>query len=241
MTKDKIKEQRKHAETQGRLLSRPMQPVIAAPLGLQPLKLDTQRDGFLYVPKSYDASRPASLVLMLHGASDKALGGLAPFLNLAESSGVILLAPDSHLQTWDVLYGQYGPDIAFIDQALEQTFSRYVIDPMHIAIEGFSDGASYALGVGITNGDLFSHIIAFSPGFVTPVLLQGRPEIFISHGKWDNVLPIDRCSRKIVPQLQSAGYEVTYREFDGFHTVPTIIASSGLTWFMAETLLDGAD
>jgi len=55
-------------------------------------------------------------------------------------------------QTWDVILGQYGPDIAFIDSALAQTFSRYAFDPNHIAV-GFSDGASYALSVGITNGD----------------------------------------------------------------------------------------
>ncbi|WP_017314222.1 alpha/beta hydrolase [Mastigocladopsis repens] len=115
-----------------------------------------------------------------------------------------------------------------------QTFSRYAVDPAQIAVEGFSDGASYALSVGITNGDLFSHVIAFSPGFMAPKKQHGEPQIFISHGKWDNVLPIDRCSCKIVPQLQRANYDVVYQEFNSFHTVPTGIARSALTWFTAE-------
>ncbi len=32
--------------------------------------------------------------------------------------------------------------------------------------QGFSDGASYALSLGVPNGDLFTHIVAFSPGFM---------------------------------------------------------------------------
>lgn len=224
-------EQRIQAAAQGRLLARPTQPVGTVTHGLQPLGLDSDRDGFLYVPQNYQVSQPAPLVLMLHGAGGNASGGLAPFLDFADAHGLILLAPSSRQKTWDMLYRQYGPDISFIDEALAQTFSRYAIDLTQIAIEGFSDGASYGLSVGIANGDLFTHIIAFSPGFIAPLRQQGMPRIFISHGKWDNVLPIDKCSRKIVPQLQSAGYDLLYEEFNGFHTVPPNIARSALTGF----------
>lgn len=38
---------------------------------------------------------------------------------------------------------------------------------------GFSDGASYALSLGLPNGNLFSHIVAFSPGFMrAPTLVR---------------------------------------------------------------------
>lgn len=40
------------------------------------------------------------------------------------------------------------------------------IDPAHVAIGGFSDGASCALSLGLVNGDLFTHVMAFSPGLV---------------------------------------------------------------------------
>jgi len=217
----------------GRLLARPTQPTETAPSGLQPLGLSTKRDGLLHVPKNYQASRPAPLVVMLHGAGGDARGGLTPFQNLADATGLILLAPASRCQTWDVLVGGYGPDIALIDQALAQTFSHYAVDPTRIAIEGFSDGASYALSVGITNGDLFSHVIAFSPGFMAPASQVGEPRLFISHGTRDSVLPIDPCSRKIVPQVRAAGYDVIYREFDGPHTIPPAIIESALDWFTA--------
>lgn len=219
------------AAQEGRLQARPEQPITTGPLGLQPLELDGGRDGLLYVPAGYEARKPAPLALMLHGAGGIAQHGLAPLRQLADAAGLILLAPDSRQQTWDVLYGQYGPDIAFIDRALQQTFVRYAVDPARLAVGGFSDGASYALSVGITNGDLFTHVIAFSPGFMAPAAQRGMPRLYISHGMHDTVLPIERCSRRIVPQAQAAGYDVRYREFDGPHTVPPEIAAEALGWF----------
>jgi len=217
----------------GRLQARPAPPVGTAPPGLQPLELETQRDGQLYVPAGYQPDRPAPLVLMLHGAGGSALGALDPFLSLADATGLILLAPDSRGTTWDVIRGGFGPDVAFIDRALTHTFERCAVDPARMAIEGFSDGATYALSLGLTNGDLFSRVVAFSPGFLAPAVRRGRPRVFVSHGLFDNVLPIDRCSRQIVPALQHAGYEVDYHEFGGPHTVPPSIAAEAAAWLAA--------
>lgn len=221
------------AVDQGRLSARPGQPnsaFVATP-GVQPLKIEHGRDGLIYVPSGYSLAQPAPLVVLLHGAGGSAQGGLASLLPLADAAGLLLLAPDSRRQTWDVIMEQYGPDIAFIDRAMSETFSRYAIDPQRIAIGGFSDGASYALSVGITNGDLFSAIIAFSPGFLAPAAEIGHPRIFITHGTNDQVLPIAACSRRIVPQLERAGYDTRYREFDGPHTVPQEIAREAVAWF----------
>jgi phospholipase/carboxylesterase len=114
---------------------------------------------------------------------------------------------------------------------LEQTFASYAVDPGHVAIGGFSDGASYALSLGLTNGDLFSHVLAFSPGFAAPAGQRGAPDLYVSHGTHDEVLPIDPCSRRLVPRLREAGYAVRYREFDGPHSVPREIVADALAWF----------
>lgn len=215
-----------------RMIARPEPPVGNGPTGLQRLGLDQRRDGSLFVPPSYRPETPAPLVLMLHGAGGDAQNGLLPFIELAERDGVVLLGVDSRGATWDVIGGGYGDDVAFINRALEQTFGRYRVDPSRVAIEGFSDGASYALSLGLTNGDLFSAVIAFSPGFMAPSAPRGAPRVFVSHGTGDRVLPIDRCSRQLVPELVRAGYDVRYEEFDGPHTVPPAIAVAGLSWFL---------
>ncbi|GAA5513169.1 hypothetical protein Dcar01_01895 [Deinococcus carri] len=197
--------------------------------GLRHLEFGGRRDGLLYVPDT-ELTHPLPLVVMLHGAGGNAQHGLAPLLPHADAHGLLLLAPESRSSTWDVIHGDYGPDVAFIEQALALVFERYPVDPARIVLEGFSDGASYALSLGVGNGDLFTHLLAFSPGFLVPAGQVGAPRIFISHGEGDRVLPIDRCSRVIVPRLRQAGYDVTYLEFAGPHMVPENIVEAALGW-----------
>lgn len=216
----------------GRLLARPTMPTGQnAASGLLPLSLEDSCDGLLYVPSSYRVDNSLSLVLMLHGAGGNARAGLAPFLPAADMAGLILFALSSRDRTWDVILDSYGEDVRCIDGALNHVFNNYAIDTSHLAIGGFSDGASYALSLGLTNGDLFTHVIAFSPGFMTPASRQGMPRIYISHGTQDRVLPIDRCSRRIVRQLQREHYDVDYHEFDGPHTIPVEIVREAWEWF----------
>lgn len=218
----------------GRLRGRPTRPRETIQPGLHRLGLDPIRDAILAVPATYRPGCPAPFVLSLHGAGGDALAGFYPLREQAESAGVVLLSPSARLQTWDVIRGDYGPDITFLDRALDAAFARVDVDPDRLAIGGFSDGASYALSLGITNGDLFRQILAFSPGFMVPAAQHGEPRIFVSHGVDDAVLPIGSCSRRIVPALRRARYGVTYREFDGGHTVPEQIAAEALGWFLEQ-------
>jgi phospholipase/carboxylesterase len=224
------------ASSRGRLQARPGPPPsdAAARTGLRPLGLGSTRDGLLYVPAGYGEIAPAPLALTLHGAGGSARSGISHFLHLADTAGVVLLAPESRGRTWDVLVDGYGPDVEFIDRTLQWAFDRLALDTRRLAIMGFSDGASYGLSLGLTNGDLFTHLIAFSPGFMVPASRRGKPPVFVSHGTRDRVLPIERCSRRIVPQLDRAGYQVRYREFDGPHTVPEPIAREALHWFSSD-------
>jgi phospholipase/carboxylesterase len=220
---------------EGRLAARPSTPARAARAaapGLHSLGLARDRDALLYIPTSYRAGHAAPLAVMLHGAGGVAQHGISLVEELADAAGLVVLAPPSRRQTWDVILGAFGPDVAFVDEALAATFERCAIDPQRFAVGGFSDGASYALSLGLTNGDLFTHVIAFSPGFMAPAHQVGAPHFYISHGTHDAVLPIDRCSRRLVPILQRAGYDVKYHEFDGPHTIPPDIAREAVEWFV---------
>jgi phospholipase/carboxylesterase len=219
---------------EGRLQARPNR--IARPAGIGPgphaLDLGQGRDGALYVPTTAEPSRPAPLVVALHGAGGQATRMLDPFLETADARGYIVLAPDSRGRTWDVILGGYGADVAFLDRALAQTFERQAIDPQRIAVAGFSDGASYALSIGIINGALFSDILAFSPGFMAPTDQSDSTRVFISHGVHDGVLPIDACSRRLASKLRQAGYDLDYREFDGGHEVPPEMVTAAVARFL---------
>lgn len=216
-----------------RLTARPGVPTVPPVAGRTVLGLETGRDGLLYVPSSYDPDVPAPLFVALHGATGSA-ANWASYEARAEARGMILLAPDSREVTWDVVLGYLGPDIAFLNRALEHTFDRCRIDPTRLCLGGFSDGASYALSIGRSNGDLFSHLVGYSPGFLTEFqgTLVGLPRVFISHGTSDPVLPIDQTREVIVPYLQGRGHAVEYREFDGGHLVPAEISEAALDWVL---------
>lgn len=201
--------------------------------GLHPLQLSGRRDGYVYVPAGYNHSQPAALVVMLHGAGGKAEQGLSLLQQYADDYNIILIAPASRAPTWDIIASEsFDHDVIYIDQALALAFETYTIDPDHIAIGGFSDGASYGLCIGLSNGDLFTHILAFSPGFAYTVERKGKPAVFISHGIKDTVLPIDPCSRRVVAQLQRQDYSVNYKEFSGGHEIPDPISKKAVEWLL---------
>jgi predicted esterase len=219
----------------GILQARPHQPV-PAPAEVQPgtrhVPVEGSRDALLLVPAGYRPDQPAPLVVAFHGAGGDGQQMIDILGGLAEERGFLLLSPASRRQTWDVILGGYGPDVGAIERTLVELFRSYAVDPARIATAGFSDGASYALSLGISNGDLFTDLLAFSPGFMAPSRIEGQPRIFISHGVKDTVLPINPTSRQLIPRLRAGGNELIYREFPDGHVVPPEIAREAVDGFL---------
>lgn len=218
-----------------RLTSRPGSPTVSPTTGLTELGLGGNRDGILYVPESYSPDTPAPLFIGLHGAGGTG-ANWASYPDRAEERGMVFLAPDSRARTtWDLIAdGRFKKDVEFLDMALAHVFERCRIDPTSIALGGFSDGASYALSLGVANGDLFTHLVAYSPGFIHAAgELIGSPPIFVSHGTQDPVLPFSSTRDSLLPTLENAGYDVTFLEFDGGHEVPAHVSKEALDWFQA--------
>ncbi len=220
-----------------RIHSRPHAPTIDIQAGTHRLGLGgprlrdmSWRDGTLYVPARANGRRLPLLVL-LHGGGGRADDFRATFAPLVDEFGVVIVTLDSRDNTWDGMDSPYGPDVLSIDATLRHVFDRVAVDPARIALGGLSDGASYALSVGVANGDLFTHLVAVAPGFIAPPSPPiGRPRIFVGHGARDNVYSV-RLSRQVtVPQLKSEGYDVTYFEFDGPHWVTPVAARRALEW-----------
>lgn len=208
----------------------------AARPGRHALGLERDRDGLYYVPKGYTHGVPMPLMVILHGAGGSSESASTAF-PLADELGFIILATDSKDWTWDAIIKGFGEDVTFLQQAYLHVASRLTIDRSKLAMTGFSDGASYALSLGIGNGDVFTTIMAFSPGVMQPADVAGKPRIFISHGTSDGVMPIDDTSRKFVPRLKALGYDVLYREYDGKHTLPPEIRRDAYLWWLGRSPL----
>lgn len=223
-----------------RLTARPHGASTAVEPGAHALGLGGARDGLLYVPRGYRADQAIPLIVVLHG-----LGGhraeltrmdVMPVVpDVANESGVAFLFPESRALApsgWDRSNGSFGPDIAFIDAALAQTFNRLNVAPGRIAVWGFSDGASYSLSMGLCNGDLFSHVAAFSPEYMSPPQPIGQPAVFVSHGRSDPFIPVARSRDDIVPELRNRGYRVDYVEFDGGHSIDPMARARAISGFL---------
>jgi phospholipase/carboxylesterase len=218
-------------EELGRLRTRHSPATEPTMPGTVPLGLRRARDGVLYLPPQYSHGTPIPLVLLLHGAGGSGARIVQRFQSYADDLGIAFVAPDSTAATWD-RNDRLASDVVFIDRALTVAFRRVSTTPDRLRIGGFSDGASYSLSVGLTNGDLFPRILALSPGFCGPAQPRGKPQLYFTHGTRDDILPIDITSRRIVPMLQRAGYSVEYHEFDGMHETPPEITRPAFEWLV---------
>lgn len=201
--------------------------------GHHSLGIAPERDAVLYVPETVDTTRPLPLMVFFHGAGG-APEKVLPFMEEhAERHGFLLLAPHSMLPTWDLVIGGNGPDIERLDLALGAVAARFTLDPARLAFAGFSDGGSYALSIGLTNGTIVSHIIAFSAGFMSVMLPEGTPRVFIAHGLIDEQLPIETSGRANAGKLKAAGYDVNYVEFNGKHAIQPPVVALAVDFFVS--------
>jgi hypothetical protein len=216
----------------GRLQTRWRPPTGSLDAGEHALGLAEGRDGYIRAPVGYDPDVPTPLALLLHGAGSNAREWVGGF-SLFDALGLVVLSVDSRRESWDLRYGPFGPDVRFIDEALAHAFDRCNVDPARVGIAGFSDGASYALSVGLINGDLFTHVLGFSPGFLETPERHGKPPVFLSHGTGDRILPVG-FTRNLASDLRDDGHAVTYEEFVGGHTLPVTIGETGFGWLVGE-------
>lgn len=175
------------------------------------------------------------VLILLHGAGGYPQGFLQKMEPLGDKLGVILIAPHSLDKTWDLI-GQspdqpwLGPDARRLDQSLADLFKHSAVDPSHVVLLGFSDGASYALSIGLSNPKLFTAIIALSPGMmVPPNRVDHRQQVFIAHGRSDHVLPFDG-TREMADELRRSGANIRFRPFNGDHQMDPESLTEGLQW-----------
>ena len=192
---------------------------------------DGERDGTVYVPPSYKKGVPMPVLVMLHGfrGTSEAVRYTFP---LAEEFGVIVVAPESRDMTWGQEIPGFDTDSRYIGMAFRWVSEVLTIDRARVAMGGASDGANYALNMGLAYGDTFNHLMIYSAGTLAPFRKQGRTKIFLSHGTHDEQMPVDRTGRKFAAELKEGGYDLTYREYEGGHGAPLPVVRESFEWFV---------
>lgn len=227
------------------LASRPGAAADSLPAGITKIA----DDAIIYRPPTLGPG-PHPLIVLLHGAGQGADELIPAFRAEADKRGLILLAPKSSGSTWDLIASaerfrgrppkngempEFGPDVARIDAAMGSAFQKAAIDPKHVILAGFSDGASYALSLGLANPALFHGVLAFAPGMmIAPGRVSLAQRVFMAHGRADRAIPIRVSRDGLAPALATAGMKMQYRDFNGGHDINRKALDEGLTFVLQD-------
>jgi len=171
----------------------------------------------LFVPSSYDGSKPFPLVIALHGMGgdensyfDYYANGL--FKEEAERHGYLVACPKGRNPA-SMYIGDAERDVLDV---MTEMMHAYRIDPDRVYLTGHSMGGFGTLSIAMNHPELFAAIAPVAGGVVSP---EGLPKIaripqLLVHGDADRTVPVER-SRTIVAAGKKLGAEVKYIEVPG--------------------------
>ena len=191
----------------------------------------------LLTPDEIDPQRSYPLITLLHGAGrqDEMLSKL--FREEPERRQALFLTPRSYLPTWDLIAGAGRNDLDFLEHAHNLIYRRYPIDPQRQALLGYSDGASYALSLGLSNPEIFSAVMGWAAGFElfdreAAAGSSKKPRVLLEYGTHDPVFPFEQVALPMRANLERLGYDVAFRVDEGGKHWPSgTFHTEALDWF----------
>lgn len=164
-----------------------------------------KREYVLYVPKSYDRTRPTPLVISMHGAAlwGAAQQEISQWSEVAEREGLIVVYPSGRKGVGPRIWRANGSpgmsiDVKFISELIDTLSAAYNIDSTRIYADGLSNGGGMAFVLSCT----LSHRIA-------AVGLVGSAQL----------LPWDWCTdRRAVPMIAFHGTDDQFTPYHGGKT-----------------------
>jgi phospholipase/carboxylesterase len=213
-------------------------------------------EGVLLTPGVVDPSRRYPLFVVFHGAGRGEERLAAAWAAEPERRQALFLFPRSRDATWDLIVQAADaapdgrgvaseptserPDLDFLEYALDLVYGHYPIDPGRQALVGYSDGASYALSVGLSNPGLVRAVLGWAAGFLVldaAAVAEGgpRPAVLLEHGTHDDVFPFAQVALPMRERLERLGYAVEFRVDEGGRHWPSgDFLPEALDWFFSE-------
>lgn len=160
-----------------------------------------------HVPAGYDASKPAPLVLMLHGygANGVLQDAIFRLQDIADEEGFFLVAPDGMLDStqrrfWNATdnccdFDKSGvDDVAYLTGLVAEAEARYAIDPKRVYVVGHSNGGAMAYRLACDAAEGFAAIVSLAGPFYTKPS-SCKPSVPVAvqhiHGTADEVVPYE--------------------------------------------------
>jgi predicted esterase len=208
--------------------------------------------GYVRLPADYDSSRAYPLVIGLHGygATPKSFAKLYERAGNPELIFVCLQAPYAFGAGRDLGYSwsTWNRDDSTVEQrssilsgdfvvaAAKRLSSRFKTSGTWLL--GFSQGCFMAYRTGIGHHELFKGIMCFGGGLdtmsfgATDYAAAKGLKIFAAHGKEDRVVEY-RYGTTTRDFLKRKGYDVTFVDFKGGHTVPEQQLKQAVKWMLS--------
>ena len=178
----------------------------AAPGRVEAEAIDAGRGKLsLVVPKSYDKSKPAALVVLLHGYTSSGAGQDAymKVSPLADTYGFLFIAPDGTREQsnakhrfWNAtkaccdLYGSNVDDSAYLLRVIDEVKKKVSVDPNRVYLIGHSNGGFMSHRMAVDHPDTIAAIAALN-GAAPNMLAKAKPDrpvnILHIHGTKDRL------------------------------------------------------
>ena len=169
-----------------------------------------KREYLLYVPRSYDRSKPTPLVISMHaaglwGASQK---DISQWNELADSKGFIVVYPSGvggkGVRVWRAEPGDgLTKDVRFISELIDTLRASYNIDSTRIYANGLSNGGGMSFALSCTLSDRIAAvgIVAAAQTLPWRWCTDERPVPMIAfHGTADPEIPYNGGSSWVSPR-----------------------------------------
>jgi polyhydroxybutyrate depolymerase len=167
---------------------------------------DATRTYRLAVPRDHDPTRPAALVLNLHGSGSNALqaGIYSDLPRRAAARGMLVASPDAIDGVWEL--GATGDDADFLAALLDDLERRTCIDPDRIHLVGFSLGAWKAAVTACALDDRVASIALLTvevfPGDCPPLpvlAFHGTADATVAYGPGGGTVDTDETPNAGLP------------------------------------------
>jgi polyhydroxybutyrate depolymerase len=169
-----------------------------------------KREYLLYVPRSYDRTKPTPLVISMHAAAlwPAAQMETSQWNKVAESEGFIVVYPSGMggggPRVWRATGGAgLMRDVRFISELIDTLEAAYNIDPARIYANGLSNGGGMAFVLSCTLSDRIAAVGMVAAAQLTPWswCTDSRPVPMIAfHGTADRVTPYNGGRTWVAPR-----------------------------------------
>ena len=202
------------------------------------------------IRKSENNNTPSQSIFFLHGfgSNMQDLFGLSPLFNQNWTCVSLQASIPVQYNGWawaELDFQNIGklpkPEQMKIHQekvfeSIEQCIKKLDLDPKHINLLGFSQGASLSIYSGLKNPNTFNSVVALSGFFpvkeiskeVDREAIRGL-ELFMGHGRLDPVVPIG-LGHDTKNGLIDIGVNPNYNEYDSEHTISNECLNDILKW-----------